>query len=147
MFTNFEFKTGDAQAFHLNARNDVDGIGLPLGNVDAAPFGSSSRLKSWIDMAAVSRYRQGPYSLEPGDPGLLETIGVLEHEMGHQWLAYARYKADGVQYDDLLGKDESHWSYLLDSDASFLYGADWHDNGDGTFTAAHVKRRYSALDL
>ena len=44
-------------------------------------------------------------------------------------------------------QDGAHWSYLLDSDASFFYGADWRDNGDGTFTAARVKERYSALDL
>ena len=147
VFTNFAFRTGDAQAFHLNARNDVDGIGLPLGNIDAAPFGSPARLKGWIDMAAVSSYRAQPFSLEPGDPGFQQTLAVLAHEMGHQWLAYAHYKADGVDHGDLLGKDEAHWSYLLDSDASFLYGAEWHDNGDGTFTAARVKRRYSALDL
>jgi hypothetical protein len=67
--------------------------------------------------------------------------------VGHQWLAQAAYEVDGVAYDDLLGKDEAHWSYLLDSDGSFFYGADWRDNGDGTFTAARVKEAYSALDL
>ncbi|MBI4697887.1 MAG: hypothetical protein HY758_02980 [Nitrospirae bacterium] len=35
----------------------------------------------------------------------------------------------------LLGKDNRHWSYLLDSDASVLYGNDWQDNKDGTFTS------------
>ena len=98
-------------------------------------------------MAAVSRYRQRPLSLSPGDPGFLRTLDVLAHEVGHQWLAEARYKVGDTVFDDLLGADEAHWSYLLDSDASFLYGADWRDNGDGTFTAARVEERYSALDL
>ncbi|HEX9187648.1 MAG TPA: CARDB domain-containing protein, partial [Vicinamibacteria bacterium] len=147
VFTNFPFETRDATAFHLYGRNDVDGIGKPVGSVSPAPFGSPSRLKGWIDMADVGQYRERPFSLEPGDPGFQQTLGVLAHEMGHQWLAEARYRKDGVVFDDLLGADEMHWSYLLDSDGSFLYGADWRDNEDGTFTAAAVRERFSSLDL
>ena len=97
-------------------------------------------------MAAVSQYRKPPFSLEPG-PGFLRTLGVLAHEVGHQWLAEARYKVGDTVFDDLLGSDDAHWSYLLDSDASLLYGADWRDNRDGTFKAARIHERYSALDL
>jgi len=147
VFTNFEFDTGGATAFHLHGRNDVLGIGKPVGSVAPVVFGSPARLKGWIDMAAVSRYRQRPLSLAPGDPGFLRTLSVLAHEMGHQWLAEARYKTGDSVFDDLLGQDEAHWSYLLDSDASFLYGAKWRDNGDGSFTAAEVGERFSALDL
>jgi subtilase family serine protease/flagellar hook assembly protein FlgD len=147
VFTNFEFKTDDATAFHMDARNDVSGIGIEPGPVAEEPFGSPSRLKGWIDMAAVSRYRVRPLSLTPGDPGFLATLNVLAHEVGHQWLAQVRYLDGGVVSDALLGKDEAHWSYLLDSDASVMYGADWRDRGDGTFAAARVKEQYSALDL
>ncbi len=147
VFTNFEFDTGGATAFHLYGRNDVEGIGKPVGSVAPVVFGSPARLKGWIDMAAVSRYRQRPLSLAPGDPGFLRTLNVVAHEMGHQWLAEARYKIGDSVFDDLLGQDEAHWSYLLDSDASFLYGAKWRDNGDGSFTAAQVGERFSALDL
>jgi subtilase family serine protease/Tol biopolymer transport system component/flagellar hook assembly protein FlgD/fibronectin type 3 domain-containing protein len=146
VFTNFEFETNDATAFHLFGRNDVEGIGKPVNSLPDV-FGSRARLKGWIDMAAVSRYRQRPFSVAPGDMGFLQTLNVLAHEVGHQWLAEARYKAGGVSHDDLLGQDGNHWSYLLDSDASLHYGADWRDNGDGTFTAARVKEHYSALDL
>jgi subtilase family serine protease/flagellar hook assembly protein FlgD len=147
VFTNFPFETGAATAFHLFGRNDVEGIGKPVGSAGPSPFGSRSRLKGWIDMADVSRYRERPFSLEPGDPGFLDTLGTLAHEMGHQWLAEVRYKVGDTVFDDLLGADDVHWSYLLDSDASFLYGADWRDGGDGTFRAAAVKERYSDLDL
>lgn len=146
VFTNFAFETNDAGAFHLFGRNDVLGTGKPVGSIGPVVFGSPSRLKGWIDMAAVSQYRKPPYSLEPG-PGFLRTLGVLAHEVGHQWLAEARYKVGDTVFDDLRGADETHWSYLLDSDASLHYGADWRDNHDGTFTAARVTERYSALDL
>ena len=129
VFTNFEFKTSDATAFHLFGRNDVEGIGKPTGSAGPSVFGSSSRLKGWIDMAAVSRYRQRPLSVALGDPGFLKTLGVLAHEVGHQWLAEARYKVGDTESRDLLGADEAHWSYLLDSDGSFLYGADWRATG------------------
>ncbi len=43
--------------------------------------------------------------------------------------------------------NEAHWSYLLDSDASFLYGSDWTDHHDGTFTATDVLSGFSDLDL
>ena len=147
VFTNFGFQTSDATAFHLDARNDVAGIGIDLGSVGEEPFGSPSRLKGWIDMADVSRYRQPPYSLTPGDPGFLATLNVLAHELGHQWLAKVRYLDGDVVSDALLGADESHWSYLLDTDASVMYGADWKDRGDGTFAAVRVGQQYSALDL
>ena len=147
VFTNFEFDTGGGLALHMLGRNDVEGTGKPIGSVDAAPFGSPSRLKGWIDMAAVDRYRVPGYSLEPGGPDFLKTLGVLAHEVGHQWLAEARYKIGDTVFGDLLGADAAHWSYLLDSDGSFLYGADWQPAGDGTWSAARVRERYSALDL
>ena len=65
VFTNFEFETSDATAFHLFGRNDVEGIGKPVGSTGPVVFGSPSRLKGWIDMAAVSQYRQRPFSLVP----------------------------------------------------------------------------------
>lgn len=147
VFTNFEFDSGGATAFHLYGRNDVEGIGKPIGSVAPVVFGSPARLKGWIDMGAVSRYRQRPLALAPGDPGFLRTLGVLAHEVGHQWLAEARYRVGDTVFDDLLGHDQVHWSYLLDSDASYLYGARWRENGDGSFTATQVGERFSALDL
>jgi subtilase family serine protease/flagellar hook assembly protein FlgD len=147
VFTNFPFATSDATAFHLFGRNDVRGIGKSLGPIGPVVFGSPARLKGWIDMSDIAQYRQRPFSVTPGDVGLLQTLNVLAHEVGHQWLAEATYRRDEVSRSDLLGRDGVHWSYLLDSDGSLLYGADWRDNGDGTFTAARVMEGYSPLDL
>ena len=70
-------------AFHLLGRNDVLGIGKPVGGVGTAVFGSPARLKGWIDMADVSQYRRKPFSLTPGDLGFVQTLNVLAHEMGN----------------------------------------------------------------
>jgi subtilase family serine protease len=147
VFTNFEFDTAGATAFYSLVRNDVTGIGkLVTDNGDL--FGSPSRLKGYVDMAAVARYREDPFGVEPGQRGYLRTLSTLLHEVGHQWLAEARYRnASGQVSTDMLGWDGVHWSYLLDSDASHLLGSDWVANGGGVYTAARVREIYSPLDL
>jgi len=147
VFTNFDFATGEALAFHNAVRSQVEGIGkTALDNGDL--FGSPGRLHGYVDMAALSRYRLPPQSLTPGDPGFRATLNILAHEVAHEWLAEVRYRnAQGEISSDLLGKDLAHWSALLDSDASVMYGSDWKRNADGTYTAARVMDTYSSLDL
>jgi subtilase family serine protease/flagellar hook assembly protein FlgD/fibronectin type 3 domain-containing protein len=149
IFTNFPFDTADAQAFHNLVRNDVRGIGRPVAD-NGALFGSPGRLKGYIDMADLDRWRQpgGDYSLRPGEPGFLATLNVLAHELAHQWLADALYRdPSGRVSSDLLGKDGGHWSYLLDSDASVMYGSEWTPRGDGRYVASRTSAAYSSLDL
>ena len=147
VFTNFEFSSPGVTAFMNPVRNDVRGIGIPLFDLGTS-FGSPGRLKGYIDMAAISRYRQPPLSHDPGQPGYLMTLGVLAHETGHQWLAGVRYRnAAGADVSDLIGRDGHHWSYLLDSDASFLFGSDWVPSGTGMFKAERIQETYSSLDL
>ncbi|MEO8360475.1 MAG: CARDB domain-containing protein, partial [Vicinamibacteria bacterium] len=146
-FTNFEFDAGDALAFHTAARSQVAGIGLPVARVtgyEDAP----SRLQGMVQMTAIENYRRLPQSLTPGSRGFLSTLNVLAHEIAHQWLAHVHYldQQAGIS-SALLGKDGSHWSYLLDSDASVMYGSDWTREADGHFKATEVRRGYSALDL
>ncbi|HSN56104.1 MAG TPA: hypothetical protein VLT32_15625, partial [Candidatus Sulfomarinibacteraceae bacterium] len=145
--TTFPFDAGwgpygdPTHGLYWAIRNDTSGIGLPLFDV-AQDYGSS-RLQGYIDVNDLELVR---------DPqGVLDAKRfqvVLNHELGHRWLAFCRYDAgSGPPSDGLLGVDDSHWSYLLDSDGSFMYGSRWRDNGDGTFTATEVRQRYSELDL
>jgi len=148
VFTTFEFDTssgtegGDALAFHLGVRNDVEGIGLPL--FDNSPlFGSDGRLQGYIDMAALSRY-----TTDPLDSRFELVLGTLAHETMHQWCCFVDFEGpDGSPRIDLLGPDDAHWSYLLDSDASVMYGHDWRENPAGSFTAVDIRRFYGPLDL
>src|SRR5262245_53471583 len=50
VFTNFEFDTGDALAFHASARNFVTGIGKPIGVVTGYET-TPSRLQGIVTMA------------------------------------------------------------------------------------------------
>ena len=143
LWTTFDFAMeDDVLAFCRPVRNDVQGIGMPVFD-DSALFGSSHRLQASIDMALLSRW-----AMDPLHPDFEKTLGVLGHEILHRWVAHVRFRMpDGSLSSALLGKDGSHWSYLLDTDASLEYGADWQDNGDGTFTARAIRRFWSPLDL
>lgn len=142
VFTTFEFDTGDALAYYMGIKNDVEGIGMPLFDYSSL-FGSNGKLQGYIDMAAFSRYE-----LDPIRPGFDTVLQVLSHEVMHRWGARVKYKDNNGEISDaLLGKDNVHWSYLLDSDASVMYGSDWRDNKDGSFTATMTRKFFSPLDL
>lgn len=142
VFTQFPIQTGDRFAFYESARNQVLGIGVSAFDF-TADYGSQGKLLGMIDMADLQRH--SPTNL---NANFNETLTAFSHEFLHQFAAHIKYrKPDGTLGTDLLGRDGAHWSYLLDTDASVLYGSKWQDNGDGTFTAAEVEQRYSPLDL
>nr|WP_315483476.1 CARDB domain-containing protein [uncultured Undibacterium sp.] len=142
IFSNFEFNTGDALAYHLGVQNKVKGIGIPEFD-NTRQFGSAGKLLGYIDMAALSRYKTNPFS-----PDFESVLRTFSHEFMHQWGAKIRYKSsDGTLSTALLGKDGSHWSFLLNSGASVGYGNQWRDNLDGTFTSTAGYQFFSPLDL
>jgi hypothetical protein len=95
----------------------------------------------------------------PADPqaltaGLNTAVCIVCHELGHRWLAYVRFDAGNAAKDDLLGRDNSHWSFLADtrtnsegSFSSLMEGNTWRDAGSGTFTTVESAVNYfSPLD-
>lgn len=140
-FTRFPFDFGGAGGYHWLVRNDVEGIGLPLYD-QTSSFGSDGFLRGYSDMG-----RLADLGSEPGTVEFEETLTVLLHELFHQWAAYARVDDGGGPIGALLGLDASHWSFLLDTQGSVLYGNRWRDNADGTFTSTAVERVLSPLDL
>jgi len=143
-FSNFDFSMPDpaAKAFYLEVKNDIQGIGKPLFD-SSALFGSNGKLQGTIDMGNISTMITNPV-----DPMFEETINTLSHEQLHRWGASVKFRdGSGNISTALLGKDGNHWSFLLDTDASVLYGNDWQDNGNGTFTSTGGGKYYSPLDL
>ncbi|GAB2191576.1 hypothetical protein MAH1_31840 [Sessilibacter sp. MAH1] len=142
VFSSFEYDTGDALAFHAGVRNDIQGLGIPLFD-NSALYGSDGRLQSYIDMAALSRYEINPTQL-----AFNRVINTLSHELLHRWGTRVNFRNENNESDDsLLGRQNAHWSFFLDSDASVEYGSDWRNNGDGTYTAVATDFFYSPLDL
>ncbi|WP_444912598.1 CARDB domain-containing protein [Microbulbifer sp. PAAF003] len=142
VFSAFEYETEDALAFHIGVRNDVQGIGMSQFDLSHL-YGSDGRLRGYIDMAAASRYE-----LNPLEPAYEDVLSTLAHETLHNWGIKINVQKDGAEVSDvLLGKDDAHWNFFLDSGASVEYGHRWRDNGDGSFTATAARRFYSPLDL
>ncbi|HEU4776508.1 MAG TPA: CARDB domain-containing protein, partial [Telluria sp.] len=142
VFSNFEFETGDALAFHIGVQNKVKGLGIDEFD-HTGYYGSAGRLQGYIDMAALSRYVTNPF-----DARFDHVLGVFAHEFLHQFAAKARFRLNGGEPSSaLLGKDGSHWSFLLDSGASVEYGNQWRDNGNGSFTSVANRQFFSPLDL
>lgn len=142
--TTFDYPMVDAntRGFYLPVRNDVRGINQPIVD-SSAQFGSSGKLQGTIDLGNVTMLAASPYG-----PKLDETVTTLNHEIGHRWGSYVRFKnLDGTINTALLGKDNAHWSYLLDSKGSLMYGNGWQDNTDGSFISTAGMSGYSPLDL
>lgn len=145
IFSNFEFQMppDEALAFYQPVKNDIQGIGQAIFD-HTALYGSASKLQGTVDMGtlandAISSENTADYEF---------SLNILSHEILHRWSAFINFEDEsGKLSDALLGNDGSHWSNLLDTNASLQYGNDWRDNGDGTFTSVGVRTGFSPLDL
>jgi hypothetical protein len=129
-------------AFELTVRSTERGIGQPPSD-RGAEFGSAARLESFVDMDAWSKYRD---DLERAFLGEDSTLSVLAHEVGHRFLAHARYVDAGATLGDLLGRQDAHWSFFMHSSGSHLEGNDIEDLGGGRFRTRAASQRYGPLD-
>ena len=144
IFSNFDYPMpmAEAAAFYLGIKNDVQGIGKSIFD-SSASFGSAGKLQGIIEMGNIFGIAS-----DPGEAGFEDTLALLSHEQMHRWGANVRFKdAGGTMSAALLGQDGNHWTFLLDSDASVLYGSDWRENENGTFTSLNKQKNYSSLDL
>jgi hypothetical protein len=134
----------NAFAYETTIANAIRGIGVDLFDI-SRDFGSAGRLSSIVVMDALTKYPE-----EPDRKFLREnsTLSLLGHETGHRWLATLEFRDhDGRRSKALLGRDEVHWSFFFDSDASFVEGNDIEDLGGGSFRTKGAVSRYSRLDL
>jgi hypothetical protein len=140
-FTTFPVDLGEGIAgLNWSVRNQVQGIGRPLYD-QSADFGSS-RLQSYIDMADNMHRPFGAGSAEED-----YVLDILMHELMHQWGSYLQTDRPGGNPNELLGLDNAHWSALLSTDASVMYGARWQLIDAVRARAVGVNEQYGPLDL
>ena len=150
VFNDLDF---DASRFSLahayTVRNYISGIGEPLFDYGRF-FGSPERLSAFVNMGSLSDYPPSPFASIPGLPhGSMLTI--LAHEIGHRHLAYAAFvdPESGEISLDLLGRQNAHWSFFFNSQASVLEGNAIRDHGEGVsprFETIAATQTYSELD-
>jgi hypothetical protein len=135
--------TQEAFAFETTVANEIRGLGTDVFDQSRA-FGSAGRLRSIVMMDALGKYPSDPQARVLGENSV---VAILGHETGHHWLAFLRFRdKDGRESEALLGRDQAHWSFFMDSDASLLEGNDIEDLGGGRFRTTGAVSRYSLLD-
>jgi hypothetical protein len=142
VYTNRRLVESGTFAYEQTVRNQVEGLGARVYDLGAS-YGSAGRLSSVITMDDISKY--------PADParvflGADSSLGVLAHEVGHRWLAYATFRDGDRTSDELLGRDGAHWSFFADTDGSHVEGNDIDDLGGGRFRTVAAGVRYGPLD-
>lgn len=144
VYTNRSYipRSRSAFAFETTIRNGISGIGARIGD-DSAAYGSRGGLESMVLMDSF-----GKYSTNPAARILREetTLSVLAHEVGHRWLATARFNDGGAPSTELLGRQQAHWSFYMNSSGSHDEGNDIQDLGGGQFRTGGTSKRYGPLD-
>jgi hypothetical protein len=141
VWTDFDALPDDQFAFYSGIQNNIKGIGQSTYNFSKA-FGSS-KLQGFLMMDFLGKYKNDPNTEFLFSNSTLEIMG---QENGHRWLAYPRVAIAGQPENLLLGRDNEHWNYYMDTDASVMEGNDIRDNGDGTFTTVEANETYSKFD-
>jgi hypothetical protein len=142
VFTSRRLTAENTFAYEQTVKNEDTGLGASVVDWSDA-FGSAGRLQSFVMMDDIAKY---PEDLQDPFLGADSALAILAHETGHRWLAQARFRDGNQNSSELLGRDEVHWSFFFDSDASHLEGNDIEDLGDGQFRTVAAAQRYSALD-
>jgi hypothetical protein len=137
--------SGGTFAFESSVANEVRGIGMQVFD-NSRDYGSSGgRLRSFVVMDRLGKYPDNPASIVLGENS---TLSVMGQEVGHRWLAFLRFRdTNGQSSTQLLGRDNAHWSFFMDSDASVMEGNDIEDLGGGSFRTVGAVKRYSRLDM
>jgi hypothetical protein len=157
LFTTFDFFmlpsncVEQAAGLYVPVSNDVRGIGRSLFD-NTSTYGSAPGvLRGTIHLGDVNRFLNPPLQVD---------LSTLAQEVGHRWGAYVRFDADPSSpispSMNLLGRDNSHWSFYLNSasatsdattpKASGLEGNFWVANGSGFVTQTQTDG-FSELDL
>ena len=155
LFNSVGLRVGtSAFAFQLNVRNEVTGIGELLTGTETVDFGeqfgSPRRLQSFMNIGPLNNYPATTTAIIP-TLGENTTLSVMTHEAGHRFLAYVEFlhPATGLPSSSLLGRQQAHWSFFFNSDASVLEGNRIDDRGalSPRFETIGAVEGYDELDL
>ncbi|HSL20636.1 MAG TPA: hypothetical protein VK886_03810 [Vicinamibacterales bacterium] len=142
IFTDTRFLT-TSFAYESTVKNEIRGIGIDVYDI-ADEFGSGGTLRSVVVMDALTKYPDDPAQKFQRENS---TLSLLGQETGHRWLAFLEFRdANGQRSTSLLGRDQAHWSFFMDSDASVMEGNDIEELGGGAFRTREAVARFSLLD-
>lgn len=143
LFTSFNTNVG--AFFYSPEANDVRGIGSQ--RIDTNGF---SPREGFVFMN-YWRFFETAFQGAPQSVIDAQRRSVFNQEAGHRWASFttAGTGGGGAGADVMLGRDDGHWSYFLNTGGSPMEGNAWRDNLNGTFTTitGFENWHYSDLDL
>ena len=114
LVTDFDFDLGGAFAFFLPVRNEIRGIGQDVFDFDPSGQLGARKIQGVLNLANImTSYPESPVTRFIGANHALSVMG---QEQGHRWLAYVNYP--GTVPNLLLGRDDAHWSFYLNIEAT-----------------------------
>jgi len=139
-----------AVAYEVTTRNHRSGYGDNIIDI-GQDFGSAQRLQSVLNLGPLVQYPLDPNDIVPARFLSRDTpLTILGHETGHLFLAYASVRDPSDPAGrPMLGRQLAHWSFLFNSEASFLEGNRIQDNGPDAsprFTTIATVQGYAPLD-
>ena len=139
-----------AVAFESTVRSNRQGIGDPASD-NGLDFGSPRRLQAIMNMGQLTQYPQDPNAVVPARSSTRDTpLTVLGHEAGHLWLAFVSVRdAANPAARPMLGRQNAHWAFNFNSEASLVEGNRIQDNGPGAsprFRTVAAVEGYAPLD-
>ncbi|HCP45754.1 MAG TPA: hypothetical protein DIU15_06920, partial [Deltaproteobacteria bacterium] len=118
-------------ALYSPLQNTTGGIGMP--QFDQTTSTGFSELEGFLFMNSIFDYT-----------GSIHDALFFGQELGHRWASYVRRRGGG---QDMLGRDDAHWSFWMDTDNSTMEGNNWVEHTTGRWrTDFGVDVGYSQLD-
>jgi PKD repeat protein len=77
----------------------------------------------------------------PQFSGLVEGVEIFGQEMTHRFASFAEVPGEGM-----LGRQDAHWSFFMNTEASVMEGNRWIEDGNGFLSTAGFET-FSQLDL
>jgi hypothetical protein len=123
-------------AYYAPLANDTRGIGRPVYENGIEGF---DNLDGYLFMNSIFDYLYN-------DTETARDALYFGQETGHRWGSFVRRRGG---YFDMLGRDESHWNFFMDTDNSVMEGNGWLEAaGNNRWETDHMGRiGYSDLDL
>jgi uncharacterized protein (TIGR03437 family) len=139
-----------AVAYENTIRSSSTGYGSEPRD-DGGLYGSASRLQAILNMGNLRQFPVDPNALVPARAQAGDTpLTTIAHETGHLFLAYASIPdPNNPANEPMLGYQNSHWSFLFNSEASLLEGEHILDLGASAkprFLTAETVQHYAPLD-
>ena len=128
-------------AYYNSLRNDVLGIGRAVED-RSGQCGSRGQLLGFANMNGHEKWTRFLFPVLD-----LWPLGVITHELGHQWIAYLDAPVRGMKLTtDRNTGLRSHWQPLVHTNASVMYGNEWKKLPLGSFISTSLPRGFSLLD-